>query len=112
LFSKLITLLLIISSKPAYSKEEAKSIPLPQEYCFNYLYDFQSENLELIFSKCLYACYNKYEECPSTEEPPGRVCRDLLSYVQYVAAENFKNCTLDVQKNQLKINQELYKKYE
>lgn len=62
------------------------------ENCFNYLEGFSEFYLEMVFSKCLYACYRALEDCPDTEKDPGPVCKKLVSVLKISASTKFSDC--------------------
>jgi hypothetical protein len=75
----------------------AKENETREEDCFDNLTSFSELYLETVFSKCLYACYRKLEECPDPEQAPSAICRKLVSIIKMSAATKFNDCIYNQQ---------------
>ena len=96
----------------ALSAEEPIILKKTQADCFANLNYFEEDFLEILFSNCLYACYNGWDECPSINSPPGLACRYLISFIKVKSADDFNQCIFDVQAQEMKETTKLYKQAE
>jgi hypothetical protein len=80
-------------SSASFSKENEKV----EEDCFDHLTSFSELYLETVFSKCLYACYRKLEECPDPDQETSATCKKLISVIKISAATKFNDCIYNQQ---------------